>query len=227
MRSLIVLLSTLLPAVALATIGIGTSQTGVLDSLPPAVTLISPQSGDLLAGGHIEFEWEIVEDSPSTDLDAVVLTVEAGAVVLFQQELPFDADGHYDLTWNPTEQLTTDTYWQVAAVDFYGNTASETSGPFTTTDVPALGSATLAFGNCYPNPFNPQTVISFSLPQEQETRLCVFDLAGREVAVLAMGRLAHGWHKVTWNAEGMASGSYVARLESGGEIRTIKLTLVK
>ena len=227
MRFLILLLSTLLPAFALATIGIGTSPTGVLDSLPPMVTLISPQAGDLLAGGHIEFEWEITEDSPSTNLDAVVLTVEADAVVLFQMELPFDADGHYDLTWNPIEQLTDDTFWQVVAVDSYGNTASETSGPFTTTDVPTAGLAKLAFGSCYPNPFNPQIVICFSLPREQEMRLCVFDLAGREVAVPAMGRLARGWHEVTWNAEGVASGSYVARLESGGEIRTHKLTLLK
>jgi hypothetical protein len=227
MRSLILLLFFLWPSIAQATIGTATSTTGVLDSRAPEIMLISPQEGDLLAGGHVNFEWEIAEDSPTVSLQAVVLTVQANLIVLFQQELPFYPDGHFALTWNPTEQLPEDTFWHVAAVDFYGNTSSATSGPFTTTDVLSTVPATLSFGSSFPNPFNPRVVIRFSLPREQDVRLCIFDLAGREVAVPVVGRLTQGWHEVAWNAKGMASGPYMARLESGGEIRTIKLTLLK
>ena len=227
MRFLILLAFFLFPSIAQATIGTGTSSSGVLDSRTPEILLTSPQEGDLLGGGQVNFEWEIVEDSPVFSPDAVVLTVQASEIILFQEELPFSLDGQFTLTWNPTEQLPENTFWHVAAVDFFGNTSNATSGPFTTTDVPSTVPTNLSFGTSFPNPFNPRVVIRFSLPKEQDARLCIFDLAGREVAVPVVGRLTQGWHEITWNAKGMASGPYMARLESGGEIRTIKLTLLK
>jgi hypothetical protein len=67
----------------------------------------------------------------------------------------------------------------------------------------------------YPNPFNPETVIQFDLPQAAHTRLIIYDMMSREVARLLDTPLGAGTHAVTWQAEGLPSGVYVYRLETG------------
>jgi hypothetical protein len=79
----------------------------------------------------------------------------------------------------------------------------------------------------FPNPFNPSTTLSFSLPHEARARIAVFDLLGREVAVLADERFTAGEHHVTFNGSSLPSGLYFARLQSGDYIATHKLLLLK
>ncbi len=80
----------------------------------------------------------------------------------------------------------------------------------------------------YPNPFNPSTSISFTLQVPGFTTLTIFDAVGREVAVLLNEHLEAGvLHQRTFDASGLASGTYYARLVSSGEYRTRKLFLVK
>jgi hypothetical protein len=68
----------------------------------------------------------------------------------------------------------------------------------------------------YPNPFNPATTLAFRLAQRTDVRLAVYDMLGRETALLADGVFEAGTHRVVWGARGMASGAYVARLAAGG-----------
>jgi hypothetical protein len=79
----------------------------------------------------------------------------------------------------------------------------------------------------YPNPFNPTTVVSYQLPVASIVRLAVYDLLGREVAVLVKGSQEPGVHSATWNAHGMASGVYYYRLEAGDNFEMKKMVLVK
>jgi N-acetylmuramoyl-L-alanine amidase len=79
----------------------------------------------------------------------------------------------------------------------------------------------------YPNPFNPSTAIRFSLRTSHIARLSVFDVLGREIAVLVDGALPAGSHQVTFNGEGLASGVYLVRLTAGNEVRTIRMMLLK
>ncbi|MBD3348015.1 MAG: hypothetical protein GF400_02320 [Candidatus Eisenbacteria bacterium] len=83
-----------------------------------------------------------------------------------------------------------------------------------------------------PNPFNPATVVSFNLPARAETRLVVYDVAGREVATLFEGVAGPGDHSVTWDGRTesgaqAATGVYFARLEAMGEERSVKMVLLK
>jgi hypothetical protein len=83
-----------------------------------------------------------------------------------------------------------------------------------------------------PNPFNPATEISFTLPAESHVRLEIFDLRGRAVAQLVDGALAAGPHTVRWDgrdASGRALGSgvFLARLRWAGGQDATKLLLVK
>lgn len=81
----------------------------------------------------------------------------------------------------------------------------------------------------YPNPFNPSTSIQFSLPASESVTLRVFDAMGRTVATL-LDRKPHmaGKHTVQFNAEGLASGIYFYRLETGSSVlMTQRMVLIK
>ncbi len=67
----------------------------------------------------------------------------------------------------------------------------------------------------YPNPFNPQTTIRFAIPEASYVRIQVFDLLGREVAMLVDGTLSAGRHEVVFDATGLATGLYVYRMDAG------------
>ncbi len=64
----------------------------------------------------------------------------------------------------------------------------------------------------YPNPFNPSTTMTVRWPVESRVRLAVYDVLGREVAVLLEGLYPAGTYRVTFNASRLASGVYVSRL---------------
>ncbi|MBU0508078.1 right-handed parallel beta-helix repeat-containing protein [bacterium] len=82
----------------------------------------------------------------------------------------------------------------------------------------------------YPNPFNSQVMIEFTVARALSVRLEVFDLLGRRVATLADGPRDPGMHRVTWNAGDQSSGIYFARLASPAirqKPATQKLVLLK
>ncbi len=80
----------------------------------------------------------------------------------------------------------------------------------------------------YPNPFNPSTQISFSLPSAQQVTLVVYDMLGREVAVLARQQMmSAGTNYLTFDASGLSSGMYIYRLTSNQSVITKKMTLLK
>lgn len=66
----------------------------------------------------------------------------------------------------------------------------------------------------YPNPFNPATTIEFSIPENKDVTLKVYDAVGREVTTLHSGILKTGNYKIVWNASNLASGVYYYKLSS-------------
>ena len=79
----------------------------------------------------------------------------------------------------------------------------------------------------FPNPFNPSTTIRYNLRESGQVRLEVFDVNGRQVATLVDGNQASGAHSVVFDARGLASGTYIYRLQLGAQVLTRKMTLIK
>jgi photosystem II stability/assembly factor-like uncharacterized protein len=79
----------------------------------------------------------------------------------------------------------------------------------------------------YPNPFNPGTVIPFTVTADGHVSIKIFDLAGKETATLVSERLGPGEHEAKWNAFSLPGGMYLCRLEAGGLVFTRKLVLMK
>jgi len=91
---------------------------------------------------------------------------------------------------------------------------------------PAIPKAFALLSN-YPNPFNPTTTLTFTLDQPGTVQLAVYDLLGRQVALLTNGQLQAGTYRVGWDGSPLASGSYIARLTTPAGITTRLMTLVK
>jgi uncharacterized repeat protein (TIGR02543 family) len=85
----------------------------------------------------------------------------------------------------------------------------------------------------YPNPFNPSTIIDYQISEASRITLKIYDILGREVAVLADGMKEAGYYTTTFNASRLASGVYFARYvaqpNSGNQsfTKTMKMQLVK
>ncbi len=97
------------------------------------------------------------------------------------------------------------------------------------TDVKSDGVPTSFFvDQNYPNPFNPTTTIKFGLRQENRVDLRVYDILGRQVAVLIDNQnMRSGVHEVQFNASQLASGTYIYRLKSGNNTVIKKMVLLK
>jgi len=79
----------------------------------------------------------------------------------------------------------------------------------------------------YPNPFNPLTTISFIIPKLSHVKLVVYDVYGREVAILVDGMRSAGMYKENFDGSRFSSGVYLARLKADVFDQTIKLLLMK
>ena len=79
----------------------------------------------------------------------------------------------------------------------------------------------------YPNPFNPSTKIKFDIPKGALVKLKIYDILGREVAVLVNQKLNAGVYEYEWNGVGLPSGVYFYRLQAGDFIETKRMVLVK
>ncbi|SMO59270.1 YCF48-related protein [Gracilimonas mengyeensis] len=99
----------------------------------------------------------------------------------------------------------------------------DVSNALETTEIPRSN----ALHQNYPNPFNPSTTFSFDLKKTGHVKLSVFDITGREVAVIQDNRLAAGSHSILFNAEGLASGTYFYRLKTKDQVLSKKFTLIK
>ncbi len=97
--------------------------------------------------------------------------------------------------------------------------STEPAGP------PIAGALTLE--PAAPNPFAARTLLAFHVPQAGPVRLAVYDVLGREVAVLVDGDVAAGRHSVPFDAAGLASGLYLGRLEQSGRVATRTMLLAR
>ncbi len=79
----------------------------------------------------------------------------------------------------------------------------------------------------YPNPFNPATEITFDIPSCEMVNISVFDVMGKEIAVLADDFFNAGSHNVSFDATGFSSGMYFYRISAGSFKDVKKMVLIK
>ncbi|RPI18344.1 MAG: T9SS C-terminal target domain-containing protein [Ignavibacteriae bacterium] len=87
--------------------------------------------------------------------------------------------------------------------------------------------AVFSLSQNYPNPFNPKTNINYQLPVNSNVKLSIFDITGREIAILVNQKQNAGSYNVEWNASDFASGVYFYKLETERFTQSKRMVLIK
>jgi len=172
----------------------------------------------------VTFALRFVPGSFTDNLEFLIDSVADEHISSFQDWQIFrsriDA-GERTLTWRTTS------YGTRPAKAWLDNVFLPAGSVVTSTRVNDQVPQVYALEQNYPNPFNPKTNIGFRIAEFGLVWLAVYDLLGREVAVLVNEPKAPGSYEVELNASGLASGVYVYRLTAGAFVATRKMIVVK
>ncbi|MGB2870079.1 MAG: T9SS type A sorting domain-containing protein [Bacteroidota bacterium] len=132
----------------------------------------------------------------------------------------------YDVALDQSGNVYTQSYfgWTVDKWSFTGTLPTFTTG---VEEITSKVPTTFHVGQNYPNPFNPSTNIEFSILEAGHFSLRVYDLLGREVALLADEFKNAGTYRVRFDAGNLPAGTYFYTLQSGNLSETKKMILLK
>jgi hypothetical protein len=183
-----------------------------IGQLPEQISLVAPADKQVIAGDTVRFIWRWGQPS----------------VVRHWFELALDSTFSYksldstisDSTYVVRGLLKGATFWwRVKAYNAAGWGAFREVRKFTvnitSVDSPAGTPTEFSLSQNYPNPFNPSTTIGFGIsgPGSSWVKLAVYDMLGREVAVLVNDRREAGYHEVRFDGSGLSSGVYFYRIQ--------------
>jgi len=140
-----------------------------------------------------------------------------------------DTQSNYDgLYYGPAETTDRGGYgvnetWYCAFDSVHGIITNQPGGIAVEEEVQAA----FAVAQNSPNPFNPTTSISFTLPGADHVTVDVYNVAGQKVDTLVNGFMETGKHSVVWDASGFSAGVYFYTVKSGDFSKTMKMTLLK
>jgi len=136
-----------------------------------------------------------------------------------------------DLNWWPAEKAA----WLLEKDELYAELEAALQEGRVPTSVEEIGGqipSTLELSQNYPNPFNPTTQIRFSLPEQANVRLEIFDVTGRRVTTLINEHMQSGNYTVNWDAtdrsgRSVTSGVYIYRLQAGDMVESKRMMFLK
>lgn len=202
----------------------------VVDSLE-APALLAPADGAVAVSSPVTLSWTAVPG-------AVSYRVQASLTGDFTNVESDGEAGNIEgtsITFGPGEEGQT-IYWRAMAEHGTSPSAYSAVSSFTMVggatpveDVPPARDLALSV---FPNPFNPNTTVSFVLPHAGEVTLAVYDLAGRRVRMLGRGYYPAGEHQASWDGRdgrGLMAGSgvYLVRLQAGDGVISRRVMLLK
>ncbi len=141
-----------------------------------------------------------------------------------------------NLTWNSTSSKfdsTNSMVWNPKRYSFVLLEKSSSTGVVEAHDLTFVTPDDYKLDQNFPNPFNPTTTISFTLPLNKKITLAVYDILGREVRTLINNEeYAKGTHSVAWDGrnnqgQSVSSGTYIYRLKFGNYEHSRKMVLLK
>jgi hypothetical protein len=201
------------------------------DGTPPAVNVVTPAGGLLTVGSAQTLTWNAVDDQRV--LSADLLLSRSGPSGPWEM-LAGGLEGVSAYDWSVTRPASNDCWLQVIARDAAGNQASATSlASFAIVDTstmlavdPRASSSTVALMPPTPMPACARTWVGYELPARAVVVLTLFDVQGREVAVLDRGAREPGRRGIAIDASRLRPGLYLVRLQAGSALLQRRLVVV-
>ena len=164
--------------------------------------------------------------------------IYAGVIKYGPREMAIYASQNDGVSWEffndgiPTDTIvyalngnrTGEVYAGTGGAGVYWHSTATTALPG---DPPAAYPAAFELAQNYPNPFNPATHIRFAIPRAAKVHLSVYDILGREVAVLVNEAMQPGQYEYEFDARELSSGIYFYRLEAGSFKQVRKMLLAR
>lgn len=197
------------------------SMTGMIMATPLPVELTSFTA--YLNAGFAELQWNTATESNNSGFEIQRKTIGGWEKVGFVQ-------GHGTTTYEHSYNFRDDVgkinsdviSYRLKQIDFNGSYDYSTE-----VQINKTAPSDFSLKQNFPNPFNPSTQISFSVPQTSHILLKVYDTNGREVATLINQNKVAGNYAVDFNASSLASGIYYYTITAGSYTATKKMILMK
>jgi C1A family cysteine protease len=191
------------------------------DLIPPEVTVVGPNGGELFdAGTTIDIEW-IATDNRGIDSVSIYYSINGGA------DFDLIAGGEPNdslYQWTAPPAGSDSCLVQVVAYDMSLLTGADESDDFFTIRLLTGDDTTPALVNAleqnYPNPFNGTTTIAYSIAGRSRVSLVIYDASGRLMKTLESGVKDAGRHQAVWRGDddagrSVSSGVYFCRITAG------------
>jgi hypothetical protein len=189
----------------------------------PFIKVIAPNGGE---NWPSENDHQITWNSDGVNTVRIEYSVDNGQYWTLIAKNVDSSAGSY--TWRPISIETNQCLVRVR--DQWNTEVSDTSDKFFSVKGVILVEETphefAVFQNS-PNPFNPGTTISFTIPKTERVTVDIFNLSGQKIGCALDGNMEPGRHSVIWKAGGLSAGMYFATVRAGAEVKTIKMLLVK
>ena len=206
--------------------------------VPYGVTLASPENNAQNLTLPVTFKW-----NKSSDITDLISPPKNGtdAIEKYLIELALDTNGllGYVLRVAADTSINIDSlnglsvyYWRVSAKNEMGWGLKSVWLKFSTANVGIINLSTevpheYKLFNNYPNPFNPTTKIKFSLPENTNVKLIVYDIKGREINRLIQDKMKSGVYEMNIDMTNFSSGIYFYRLITEKYSTTKKMLMIK
>jgi hypothetical protein len=222
-----------------------------IEATNPAARAFSDSAGSVFMATGDSLEIRVHVDNPPPGLSFVAYIDSSGARVKLRKDTvqlyddgrhgdSLAADGLFANWWRANLAGTYVAKVSLTLHDTLHFDKADYDAGFTVDVDPSINDGALALPQSYlleqnyPNPFNPSTTIKYTIGGAggsglgaRDVELRVYDVLGREVAVLVNERKPPGRYEVTFDASRLASGVYFYRMQAGDFVQTRKLLLVR
>lgn len=191
--------------------------------LPAPVSLIA----EAVSSSRINLNWKY--NSPAPIGFVIERSFEECSEYFYHDSIPGNVTSYADTIVGPGTFYCYRVYaYTDSTRSAYSNTASDTTfKPVGILNISGIIPKEYKLYQNYPNPFNPVTSINFDLPKSSSVTIKVYNIIGKEVALLVNGVYPAGKYNLKWNAEQFSSGIYFYKIESDGFTQVKRMALVK
>ena len=189
-----------------------------------------PKGGESFeAGDLINIQWHIDIDHGDCDWDLLFSSDGGNTWSSIANNL---SKGQLEYEWTITAKATNQGKVKVVQDNQIGADYDAVSGDFTinsTTGIISNDDEVKEFSiyPAFPNPFNNSTVISFNLPEQDQVKITIFNIAGEEIETLLNSEIPARFHWFRWDEDDVPSGVYLYTVETKQAIQTKKVILIK
>ena len=184
----------------------------------PSITVLSPNGGETWTQGE-----EVIITWESNAIPGLVkVSLHKNGNYYKNIAVTTENDGEY--IWEVPGYVSPDDVYTVRVRSVDDTSIKDFSNANFT--VQAEGQPLTAIDN-YPNPFNPETVIRYQLPNATHVELVVYNMIGQQIAHLVNQTQNAGYHTVHFDARHLASGQYIYQIRANNQISTGRMLLIK